>query len=81
MKINFKRKIWGWVKTQVRDAVTGQIKRESDWQENLVLDNCLDQFANGDFGFGTCFQAVKIGSGNNPTQVASGAVNSPRLDC
>ena len=68
----FNNKTYGTAILRVRNA-DGSIAHETKPQGNLVFDAGLNSLANG-CGFAGLFQYCKVGSGNTPVVVASGAV-------
>lgn len=65
---------FGKIRTEIRDAKTGDVVKRSGFTPNLVFDVGLNYLANGSAGFASMFQTCRIGSGTNPNSVASGAV-------
>src|SRR5208283_2691965 len=52
------------IRTEIRDAITRQVKRSSATRENLVFDSALTKLSLGSVNFATMFSTCKIGSGN-----------------
>lgn len=75
----FNQTVSGRFKTCIMDAATGLYVSESDWQNNLVLDQGLNGLAKSSAAslqsnIGDAFKAMQIGTGTNPNSVASGAI-------
>ena len=72
MKTTLKTAQWGRVRTQIVSA--DEPGAWSDWQHNLVLDQGLNYFADGQTTFADCFAHCLVGSSASPNSYASGAV-------
>lgn len=67
-------------KTRIMDKASGQCLRESDWQNNLIVDNGINSWAGQaitNLGGGTIansFAALRIGGGTDAVKISSGAI-------
>jgi hypothetical protein len=74
MNLNLKSRSWGRIRAEIVDAATGAVLSAREWQQNLVMDQALNAFANSQQGYAACFSTCLIGSGTTPNSYSSGAV-------
>lgn len=64
----------GRFRWMVLDSASGEIVRQSDWINNLILNNGMDEVANRDWA--RCFTNASVGTGDLPTYRTNGTITA-----